>query len=77
MARSRVSYSCGCGFRASDPQKATGHCDTTGHTMTVYGTLEPDTKVVMKQQQPVRPRGQPPALPKQLEELHRKFVRKV
>jgi len=42
MARDDTNYTCGCGVHTRKLDEATAHCDTTGHTMTVYGTMAPD-----------------------------------
>jgi len=41
MANLKVQYTCGCGFRTTDPIKAMAHVNENQHTLTVVGTVEP------------------------------------
>jgi len=43
MAVLDVQYTCGCGFRTTEPMKAIDHVNTTKHTLTVVGTIRPGT----------------------------------
>jgi len=35
----KLSISCGCGYVAKDMQSASGHTQTTGHTLSVHGLI--------------------------------------
>ncbi len=34
-----IGYSCGCGFKTTAEKDAKGHCEMTGHCLTVLGTI--------------------------------------
>lgn len=48
MAKSKVTFRCGCGFSCSNPLEAGLHADSTKHTLTAQGTIIPDNKPVKK-----------------------------
>ena len=43
MAKIDIRYGCGCKYSTNDVVEAVGHCDSTGHKMTITGTITPDT----------------------------------
>ena len=44
MAKSSVTYVCGCGYRTRKSSEAEEHCDTKGHTMFVSGSVQPNER---------------------------------
>jgi len=44
VARQKVVYGCGCGFKTRELEKALGHADSTGHILTANGTIDPDVQ---------------------------------
>lgn len=38
-----IKHVCGCGFSTRDIDRAVTHCNGTGHSMSVYGTISPET----------------------------------
>jgi hypothetical protein len=44
MAKIKIAYSCGCGFKAEILEEAVKHCNDNQHTLTVNGTIEKDVK---------------------------------
>ena len=44
MATTDIRYSCGCGFRTDKVEEAVKHSDERKHTLTVLGTIQPETK---------------------------------
>jgi len=49
MAKSSVKFHCGCGFITDNPLEAAIHVDSTGHTLDVYGRIQPDNKNTKKE----------------------------
>lgn len=44
MAKGNIRFHCGCGFSTTNPLEAALHVDSTGHTLDVLGTVQPDNK---------------------------------
>lgn len=42
MAQDNVKFVCGCGFRTTDREEATGHCDEKKHTLFATGEIKKD-----------------------------------
>jgi hypothetical protein len=40
-AKAHLTINCGCGFVAKEGSEAADHAATTGHTLTVNGTVKP------------------------------------
>ena len=47
MAKVDMLYNCGCGVKyRNEPEQARSHVDTTGHRMTVQGSISPPADFV-------------------------------
>jgi hypothetical protein len=40
--KSQINYQCGCRYKTADYKEAVEHARTTGHTLTVQGTIRPE-----------------------------------
>lgn len=49
MAKSVIRFNCGCGYATDNYLEAALHVDSTGHTMGVLGEVQPDNKLVKKE----------------------------
>lgn len=42
MTSVRISCNCGCGYKADTLEEAVTHCQATGHSMGILGTVSPE-----------------------------------
>lgn len=49
MAKNNIKFQCGCGFKTDNYLEAALHVDSTGHTLDVLGTVQPDNKNTKKE----------------------------
>jgi hypothetical protein len=55
MTKVEIIYRCGCSFSTKDQGEATRHCESTGHQISIHGSITTDKPKVKATSSPEKP----------------------